>query len=163
MIHVWIYNERLNSNYPDNYVYNSDYTFDAMIETAWINDPNVIWLIKQIDNNDVIIREAYDPSKGDLYSNYEIISPVFGHIPPQGMSSSLKTVILLIKNPDIMCSTLRMGDNAIEALEQLADKYDITICAETSYWFNCPVHILNDDSYTKNKEEYIRKYLKLSS
>lgn len=160
MLHVLI--GVIDGDTPEKYTYNSDAVFDSLLETSWINDPDIIKLIKEIDNNDVIIREAYDQTKGEQYRNYEIISPVFGHITPQEISSSVKTAIVAIKCPEYLCSTVRMGDNAIEALERISDRHEITIYAETSYWFNCRVHILNDDSYTNNKQEYIDKYLDIA-
>lgn len=143
----------------DNYRWDTDGDFWSFSKVKWINDERVIKIIETIDRNEVRILEPYNPDKPD-YANYVIISPVFGYITPNEMSTGCKTLILAIMRPERMYSTLRMGENVDELMEELAKDMDITICAETSYPFKGKVHILNDDSYTNSSREYFSKYLK---
>lgn len=143
---------------PENYRWDTDGDFWDFNKVEWFNDKRVIKIIETIDKNKVRILEPYDPSKPD-YANYVIVSPVFGYITPNEISTGCKTLILSIMRPERIYSTLRMGENVANLMVELAKEMDITICAETSYFFDGDVHILNDDSYTHSSVEYMGKYL----
>lgn len=155
MLHVWIRRR------PKNYNWDTDSDFWDFNTVEWFNDPRVIKIIETIDKNEVRILEPYDPSKPD-YANYVIVSPVFGYITPDEISTGCKTLILsIMRGKENTYSTLRMGENVAKLMVELAKDMDITICAETSYFFDGDVHILNDNSYTHSSIEYMNKFLEI--
>lgn len=151
MLHVWLH------KHPRNYEYYVDDDFRELQEAAWFNDERIAEIIRVIDKNEVIIDVPYDSHKPD-YVNYRILSETLGQLTPDQLSSGCKTLILTLKNPENVYSSERMGDNCLELLEKLSESLELTLCADTSYFFNGRVHILNDDSYTNNRMEYMWKY-----
>lgn len=151
MLHLWLEEQ------PENYTWHTDEVFDVDKDVSWFNDKRVIEAIKIIDDTDVTILKPYDASSKK--NNYIIESPVFGYITPNELSTGVKTYIMLLLNKKYTFSSLRMGDNVLELIEKVSEHEDMTLCMETSYFFSCKVHILNDDSYTDNKIDFMKKFM----
>lgn len=88
--------------------------FDYDYEEEWLDDPLVREMIRDIDKSEVISSEC-------------IQSPVFGQIPPTKLSGGVKTLILILKEPDKVFYASQCGDNCAKWIIEIAKRKDITI------------------------------------
>lgn len=72
--------------------------FDYNYEPEWLDDPLVREMIKDVDKSEVISRNI-------------INSPVLDEITPKELSGGVKTLILMLKEPDTVFYASNCGDN----------------------------------------------------
>ena len=95
-------------------VYNTASYFKYDYEDAWITDPLVVEMIRDVDKSEVL-------------SNGIIDSPVLGKIPPTGLSGGVKTLILVLHEKDKVFNASTCGDNCAKWLLKIAENEDRTI------------------------------------
>lgn len=95
-------------------VYNTSAYFKFNYEPKWLEDPDVIQMIRDVDRSEVLGNGAID-------------SPVLGVIAPITLSGGVKTLILIDKVPDKVFNASNCGDNCAAWLLKLGQKKDITV------------------------------------
>lgn len=98
----------------DNVIYNTSVFFKFNYEPEWFRDPEVIEMVKDVDDSVVLGNGAID-------------SPVLGVIAPTTLSGGLKTLILIDKVPDKIFNASNCGDNCARWLIRIGRKKDITV------------------------------------
>ena len=95
-------------------VYNTALFFKNDYEDAWIVDPEVREMVRDVDHSEVLESGVID-------------SPVLGKIPPIGLSGGVKTLILIKFEPQKIFNASTCGDNCAKWILKLAEKEDRTI------------------------------------
>ena len=85
----------------DNAIYNTAVFFKNDYEDEWIVDPLVKEMIRDVDQSEVIDSGVID-------------SPVLGKIPPTGLSGGVKTLILVLFEPQKVFNASTCGDNSVK-------------------------------------------------
>ena len=98
----------------DNAIYNTAVFFKNDYEDEWIVDPLVKEMIRDVDQSEVIDSGVID-------------SPVLGKIPPTGLSGGVKTLILVLFEPQKVFNASTCGDNCAKWLLKIAETEDRTI------------------------------------
>lgn len=138
----------LNIYYGDmeDVIYNTSVYFKFNYEKEWMSSPEVIQMIKDVDNSEVLGNGAID-------------SPVMGIIAPTNLSGGVKTLILIDKVRDKIFNASNCGDNCAGWLLKLAEKDDIVINLRHLMNFGddeFKIRIINDDVIVSNMNELIR-------
>ena len=71
-------------------------------------------MIKDVDNSDVLSGEC-------------INSPVLGQIPPERLSGGVKTLLLMLNEPDKIFNASTCGDNCAKWILEIGKLKDLTI------------------------------------
>ena len=100
-------------NMPDA-IYNTAVFFKNDYEDAWITDPFVRQMIRDVDHSEVIDSGIID-------------SPVLGKIPPLNLSGGVKTLILVKFEPEKIFNASTCGDNCAKWLLKIAEAEDRTV------------------------------------
>lgn len=95
-------------------VYNTAVFFKNDYEDEWITDPFVKKMIRDVDRSEVIDSGVID-------------SPVLGKIPPLGLSGGVKTLILVLFEPEKIFNASTCGDNCAKWLLRIAEQEDRTV------------------------------------
>ena len=95
-------------------IYNTSVYFKFNYLPEWFEDPDVIQMVKDVDNSVVLGNGAID-------------SPVLGVIAPVTLSGGVKTLILIDKLPDKIFNASNCGDNCAEWLLRIGAKKDVTV------------------------------------
>ena len=95
-------------------VFNTAVFFKNDYEDEWIIDPRVKEMILDIDRSEVIDSGVID-------------SPVLGKIPPLKLSGSVKTLILVLFEPEKVFNASTCGDDCAKWLLKIAASEDRTI------------------------------------
>lgn len=98
----------------DGAIYNTALFFKNDYEDAWIVDPEVREMVRDVDHSEVLESGVID-------------SPVLGKIPPIGLSGGVKTLILIKFEPQKIFNASTCGDNCAKWILKLAEKEDRTI------------------------------------
>ncbi|MBO4349940.1 MAG: DUF4869 domain-containing protein [Proteobacteria bacterium] len=98
----------------DKAIYNTAVFFKNDYEDEWIVDPLVKEMIRDVDQSEVIDSGVID-------------SPVLGKIPPTGLSGGVKTLILVLFEPQKVFNASTCGDNCAKWLLKIAETEDRTI------------------------------------
>ena len=93
-------------------IYNTSVYFKFNYNPEWFKDPDIIHMVKDIDNSSVLGNGAID-------------SPVLGVIAPVTLSGGLKTLILIDKVQDRIFNASNCGDNCAGWILKIADNKDI--------------------------------------
>ena len=90
----------LNIIYGDvkNSIYNTNVYFKNSYEPEWLDAELAKKMIKDIDDSEVLSGEC-------------INSPVLGQIPPERLSGGVKTLLLILNEPDRIFNASTCGDN----------------------------------------------------
>ena len=91
----------------DKAIYNTAVFFKNDYEDEWIVDPLVKEMIRDVDQSEVIDSGVID-------------SPVLGKIPPTGLSGGVKTLILVLFEPQKVFNASTCGDNCAKWLLKIA-------------------------------------------
>ena len=78
---------------------------------------NRIWyktIMKDVDDSDVLSGEC-------------IKSPVLGQIPPERLSGGVKTLLLMLNEPDKIFNASTCGDNCAKWILEIGKQKDLTI------------------------------------
>ena len=92
-------------------IYNTSVYFKNDYEDAWITDPFVKEMIKDVDKSEVLYSGVID-------------SPFLGKIPPEKLSGGVKTLILVKYEKDVVFNASTCGDNCAKWLLKIAEKED---------------------------------------
>ena len=126
-------------------IYNTVVYFKNVYEEEWIVEPLSKEMIRDVDQSTVLAGGVID-------------SPVLGKISPLSLSGGVKTLILIVHEPDQIFNASACGDNCAKWLLKMAENKDITInlrhimdFGENSF---C-IHILNNNQIVCNMQELI--------
>lgn len=123
--------------------------FDYNYEPEWLDDPLVREMIKDVDKSEVISRNI-------------INSPVLDEITPKELSGGVKTLILMLKEPDTVFYASNCGDNCAKWILEIANRQDLHITLGHIMEFGEPFGeleavITNDNSKISTIKEYVFK------
>ena len=88
--------------------------FKNSYEPEWLEAELAKKMIKDIDDSEVLSGEC-------------INSPVLGQIPPERLSGGVKTLLLILNEPDRIFNASTCGDNCAKWILKIAEKKDLTI------------------------------------
>ena len=98
----------------ENVIYNTSVFFKFNYDPEWFRDPDVIRMVKDVDNSVVLGTGAID-------------SPVLGVIAPVTLSGGLKALILIDKVPDRIFNASNCGDNCAAWLLRIGREKDVVV------------------------------------
>lgn len=88
--------------------------FKNTYEPEWFEAKLAKEMIKDIDDSDVLSGEC-------------INSPVLGQIPPERLSGGVKTLLLMLNEPDKIFNASTCGDNCAKWILEIGKLKDLTI------------------------------------
>ena len=97
-----------------NSIYNTNVYFKNTYEPEWFESDLAKKIVKDIDNSDVLSGEC-------------INSPVLGQIPPERLSGGVKTLLLMLNEPDKIFNATTCGDNCAKWILEIRKQKDLTI------------------------------------
>ena len=95
-------------------VYNTNVFFKNTYEPEWFETDIAKKMIRDVDDSDVLSGEC-------------INSPVLGQIPPERLSGGVKTLLLILNEPDRVFNASTCGDNCAKWLLEIGKQKDVTI------------------------------------
>ena len=95
-------------------VYNTNVFFKNTYEPQWFETDIAKKMIKDVDDSDVLSGEC-------------INSPVLGQIPPERLSGGVKTLLLILNEPDRVFNASTCGDNCAKWLLEIGKQKDVTV------------------------------------
>ena len=98
----------------ENSIYNTSVYFKNTYEPEWLESELAKKMIKDVDNSDVLSGEC-------------INSPVLGQILPERLSGGVKTLLLMLNEPDKIFNASTCGDNCAKWILEIAKQKDLTI------------------------------------
>ena len=98
----------------ENGIYNTNVYFKNTYEPEWIESELAKKIIKDVDDSDVLSGEC-------------IKSPVLGQIPPERLSGGVKTLLLMLNEPDKIFNASTCGDNCAKLILEIGKQKDLTI------------------------------------
>ena len=98
----------------ENSIYNTNVYFKNTYEPEWIESELAKRIIKDVDDSDVLSGEC-------------IKSPVLGQIPPERLSGGVKTLLLMLNEPDKIFNASTCGDNCAKWILEIGKQKDLTI------------------------------------
>ena len=98
----------------ENSIYNTNVYFKHTYEPEWLEKELAKQMIKDIDGSDVVSGEC-------------INSPVLGQIPPERLSGGVKTLLLILNEPDRIFNASTCGDNCAKWILEIGKQQDVTI------------------------------------
>ena len=98
----------------ENCIYNTNVYFKNTYEPEWIESELAKKMIKDVDDSDVLSGEC-------------INSPVLGQIPPERLSGGVKTLLLMLNEPDKIFNASTCGDNCAKWILEIGKQKDLTI------------------------------------
>ena len=97
-----------------NSIHNTNVYFKNTYEPEWFESDLAKKIVKDIDNSDVLSGEC-------------INSPVLGQIPPERLSGGVKTLLLMLNEPDKIFNASTCGDNCTKWILEIGKQKDLTI------------------------------------
>ena len=98
----------------ENSVYNTSVYFKNTYEPEWLESDLAKRMINDVDHSDVLSGEC-------------IQSPVLGQIPPERLSGGVKTLLLMLNEPDRIFNASTCGDNCAKWILEIGKRQDLTI------------------------------------
>lgn len=95
-------------------IYNTNVYFKNTYESEWLESDLAKKMIQDIDDSEVLSGEC-------------IKSPVLGQIPPERLSGGVKTLLLMLNEPDRIFNASTCGDNCAKWILEIAKQKDLTI------------------------------------
>ena len=95
-------------------VYNTNVFFKNTYEPDWFETDIAKKMIRDVDDSDVLSGEC-------------INSPVLGQIPPERLSGGVKTLLLILNEPDRVFNASTCGDNCAKWLLEIGKQKDVTV------------------------------------
>ena len=129
----------------DEVIYNTSVYFKYNYQPSWLEDPDVIQMIFDVDRSKVL-------------GNGAVESPVMGIIAPVSLSGGVKTLILIDKVPDKVFNASNCGDNCAAWLLRIGSKKDVVVNLRHIMEFgedDFEIYILNTNTVVHNMEEFI--------
>ena len=103
----------------DEVIYNTSVYFKYNYQPSWLEDPDVIQMILDVDRSKVL-------------GNGAVESPVMGIIAPVSLSGGVKTLILIDKVPDKVFNASNCGDNCAAWLLRIGSPAEGSFCSPRS-------------------------------
>jgi len=97
-----------------NSIYNTNVYFKNTFEPEWFESELAKKMIKDVDDSDVVSGEC-------------INSPVLGQIPPERLSGGVKTLLLMLNEPEKIFNASTCGDNCAKWILEIGKKQNLTI------------------------------------
>lgn len=97
-----------------NSIYNTSVYFKNTYEPEWMESELARKMIKDVDDSVVVSGEC-------------INSPVLGQIPPERLSGGVKTLLLMLNEPDKIFNASTCGDNCAKWILEIGKRQDLTI------------------------------------
>ena len=129
----------------DEVIYNTSVYFKYNYQPSWLEDPDVIQMILDVDRSKVL-------------GNGAVESPVMGIIAPVSLSGGVKTLILIDKVPDKVFNASNCGDNCAAWLLRIGSKKDVVVNLRHIMEFgedDFEIYILNTNTVVHNMDEFI--------
>lgn len=98
----------------DDMIFDTKVYFNFNYDKQWLNDDLVKDMIMDIDKSEVISPDYIE-------------SPELGQITPRELSGGVKTLILMLKEPEIITYASNCGNNCAKWILAIAEKQDIHI------------------------------------
>ena len=95
-------------------IYNANVYFKNTYESEWLESELAKKMIQDVDDSEVLGGEC-------------IKSPVLGQIPPERLSGGVKTLLLMLNEPDRIFNASTCGDNCAKWILEIAKQKDLTI------------------------------------
>ena len=95
-------------------IYNTSTFFNNVYSPEWFEDELAQRMIKSVDGSTVLGPNAIE-------------SMVLGVIPPEKLSSGVKTLLLMLFMPDRVYNASNCGDNCAYWILKIASMHDVTI------------------------------------
>ena len=95
-------------------IYNTNVYFKNTYESEWLESELAKKMIQDVDDSEVLGGEC-------------IKSPVLGQIPPERLSGGVKTLLLMLNEPDRIFNASTCGDNCAIWILEIAKQKDLTI------------------------------------
>ena len=127
----------------DNAIFNY---FKNDYDPEWLNDPAVRQMILDVDSSVVLSSGAID-------------SPVMGVIPPTSLSGGVKTLILILKEPEKVFNASNCGDNCAGWLLRMGKERDVTINLRHIMDFGdeaFEIYVMNDNVVVTNMMDLLK-------
>lgn len=97
-----------------NCVYNTNVYFKNTYEPEWIETELAKQIVREVDDSEVLSSEC-------------IQSPVLGQIPPERLSGGVKTLLLILNEPEKIFNASTCGDNCAKWILEIGKREDVTI------------------------------------
>lgn len=97
-----------------NCVYNTNVYFKNMYEPEWFETELAKQIVREVDDSEVLSSEC-------------IQSPVLGQIPPERLSGGVKTLLLILNEPEKIFNASTCGDNCAKWILEIGKREDVTI------------------------------------
>ena len=134
----------------ENVNYGPDW-FRANYDPAWLKDPFVVRMIKDVDNSEYVDGSV-------------INSPVLGPIPPERLSGGVQTLIMIYEKPQLIFDATSCGENCAKWLIEIGRKQDVTVNLNYLMKFkNIPdfkVYICNENREVSSIADYVTTAVK---
>lgn len=127
-------------------IYNTEIYFKNDYDPAWLEDPLVKQMILDVDRSTVLSSGAVE-------------SPVMGIIPPTSLSGGVKTLILILKEPEKVFNASNCGDNCASWLLRMGEDHDVTINLRHIMEFGndrFDICVLNDHIVVHDMDELLK-------
>ena len=98
----------------ENSIYNTSVYFKNSYESEWFDSELAKEIVRDVDHSDVLSGEC-------------IQCPVLGQIPPERLSGGVKTLLLMLNEPDKIFNASTCGDNCAKWILEIGKRQDITI------------------------------------
>ena len=95
-------------------IYNTNVYFKNTYESEWLESELAKKMIQDVDDSEVLSGEC-------------IKSPVLGQIPPERLSGGVKTLLLMLNEPDRIFNASTCSDNCAKWILEIAKQKDLTI------------------------------------
>ena len=97
-----------------NCVYNTNVYFKNTYEPEWFETELAKQSVREVDDSEVLSSEC-------------IQSPVLGQIPPERLSGGVKTLLLILNEPEKIFNASTCGDNCAKWILEIGKREDVTI------------------------------------
>ena len=97
-----------------NCVYNTNVYFKNTYEPEWFETELAKQIVREVDDSEVLSSEC-------------IQSPVLGQIPPERLSGGVKTLQLILNEPEKIFNASTCGDNCAKWILEIGKREDVTI------------------------------------
>ena len=97
-----------------NCVYNTNGYFKNTYEPEWFETELAKQIVREVDDSEVLSSEC-------------IQSPVLGQIPPERLSGGVKTLLLILNEPEKIFNASTCGDNCAKWILEIGKREDVTI------------------------------------
>ena len=97
-----------------NCVYNTNVYFKNTYEPEWFETELAKQIVREVDDSVVLSSEC-------------IQSPVLGQIPPERLSGGVKTLLLILNEPEKIFNASTCGDNCAKWILEIGKREDVTI------------------------------------